>query len=620
MKTKTRNLFRRIVRAVAPPPKLTISEWADQFRRLSSETAAEPGQWRTDRAPYQREPMDSITDPRIEKVVLMWSSQVGKSEIINNTIGYFIDIDPGPLLMIQPTIDIAQDYSKRRISPMIKDTEVLSQKVADSKTRDLNNTILMKVFPGGFLAMAGANSPAGLASRPIRILLCDEVDRYPDSAGSEGDPISLGEKRTVTFWNRKKLFVSTPTIKGASRIEQEYEMGTQEKWSIECPSCGAYHPIVLRDIRFDHEVHETGGRKIYQVYDIWWRCPSCFQDFDEYTMKRQPAKWIAENPVALENRVRSFWLNAFVSPWYSWKQIIQEFLESKNDPEKLKVFMNTVLGESWEDRGEQMEEDVLLKRREDYGPTELPDGVLLLTAGVDTQDDRLEYEIVGWGHGHESWGIEYGVIIGKPDDSKTWQQLDDVLDKVYRFEDGKGLKVACSCIDSGGHFTTEVYKYSKRNEHRRMIAIKGQGGPGIPLIHKISRNNKENAIVVILGVDDGKSSIYSAVKVKEPGPKYCHFPIGDSRGYDRFYFQGLLSEKLVPRKKNGVTRYSWEKISSSARNEALDTRNYATAAREMLKPNYDALERRLKGTAALPAVPSKKLTAAKGLVKKSDVW
>lgn len=607
------------MKSVAPPPKLTVSEWADRYRRLSRENAAEPGQWRTARAPYQREIMDCLSDPRIEKVVVMSSSQVGKSEIINNAIGYYIDVDPSPILLVQPTVDIAEDYSKRRIAPMIRDTKVLAEKVSDAKSRDINNTILMKVFPGGFLAIGGANSPAGLASRPIRILLCDEVDRYPDSAGSEGDPIALAEKRTRTFWNRKKLFVSTPTIKGASRIELEYEKGTQEKWSVQCPGCGKYHALVLQDMQFDYETIDSGNGKTYEVHEVYWRCPSCSGEFDEYTMKRQPAKWVAHNPKAINNRVRSFWMNAFVSPWAPWKEIIKEFLEAKDDPEQFKVFVNTVLGESWEDRGEQMKEDEFLERLEEY-PADLPDGVLLLTAGVDTQDDRLVYEIVGWGHGHESWGIEYGVIIGKPDDPQTMQQLDDVLNRVYRFADGKGLKVACTCIDSGGHFTSDIYKYAKRNEHRRIIAVKGQGGPGIPLIHRMSRKNKEKALVVILGVDDGKSRIYSSLRVKAPGPKYCHFPKG--RGYDRNYFQGLLSEKLVARKKNGVTRLVWEKISSSARNEALDARNYALAAMELLKPNYDALERRLKGEADVnqPTVTKSKTPATKRLVKKSKIW
>lgn len=484
--------------AVAPPPKLTISQWADKYRKLSSENSAEPGQWRTDRAPYQREIMDCVTDPRIEKVAVMSSSQVGKSEIINNIIGYYIDIDPGPILLVQPTIDIAQDYSKRRIALMIADTEVLAHKVADSRTRDLNNTILMKVFPGGFLAMGGANSPAGLASRPIRVLLCDEVDRYRDSAGSEGDPISLAEKRTATFWNRKKVFVSTPTIKGASRIEQEYEQGTQEKWCVECPGCGKYHFIQLRDIQFKYEKIRVNNKTTYSVSEVKWRCPSCLEEYDEYTMKKQPAKWVADNPRAIENGIRSFRLNSFVSPWYSWKAIIREFLESKDDPERFKVFVNTVLGEPWEERGEIDDETILLDRREEY-EAELPDGVLILTMGVDTQDDRLEYEVVGWGKDEESWGIEKGIIWGKPDEKDTWQMLDDKLNKVWRFADGTGLVVACTCVDSGGHYTEEVYQYCGERLQKRVFPIKGQGGSGITLIYKVSRNNKYKLPLIILG-------------------------------------------------------------------------------------------------------------------------
>lgn len=605
---------------MAPPPKLTISEWADRYRKLSRETSAEPGQWKTDRAPYQREIMDSLNDPRIEKVVVMSSSQVGKSEIINNTIGYFIDIDPCPMLLIQPTVENAEDYSKRRIAPMIRDTEVLREKVSDAKSRDSNNTILMKSFSGGFLAIGGANSPAGLASRPIRILLCDEVDRYPDSAGKEGDPIALAEKRTITFWNRKKLFVSTPTIKGSSRIEYEYEKGTREKWHVQCPGCGKYHVIVLNDIEFDYETEQKGKRKTYKVNEVFWKCPTCLKKFDEITMKRQPAKWIAENPDATKNGVRSFWLNAFVATWNTWDKIVQEFLDSKDDPEKFKVFCNTILGESWEDRGEQMKAEELLARREEY-KAELPDGVLLLTCGVDVQDNRLEYEIVGWGHGDESWGIKYGVILGAPDDPETLQQLDDMLNKVYRFSDGKGLKIACTCIDSGGHFTSEIYRYTKKNEYRRVFAIKGQGGPGIPLIYKISRTKKEKALLVHVGVDEGKSKIYTSLKFKNPGHKYCHFPNDENRGYTHLYFEGLLSEKLVTKKVKGNIRSVWEKISSSTRNEALDARNYALAAKEILNPNYEALEKRLRGNdeATVKLVQSKS-AIKKRYVKRANIW
>jgi len=593
LKRKTTKLYSRIFKAAAPPPKLTISEWADRYRKLSSENAAEPGQWRTDRAPYQREIMDCITNPKIEKVIVMSSSQVGKSEIINNTLGYFIDIDPGPLLMIQPTIEVAQDYSKRRITPMINDTEALAARVADSKTRDLNNTILMKVFPGGFLAMGGANSPAGLASRPIRILLADEVDRYPDSAGGEGDPIALAEKRTTTFWNRKKIFVSTPTIRGVSRIEQEYELGTQEKWCILCTKCGEYHFITLRDIQFDYEKHEKNRKIIYTVNDVKWRCPSCLAEYDEYAAKKLPAIWIAENQMAIENGIRSFRMNSFVSPWYSWKRIIQEFLESKKDPERFKVFVNTVLGETWEERGEIDDESILLDRREEY-KADLPDGVLIITMAVDTQNDRLEYEVIGWGHGEESWGIEKGIIWGKPDDKKTWLMLDDKLSRVWNFSDSTGLVIACTCIDSGGHFTEDVYKYCGERLQKRVFPIKGQGGSGIPLVHKISRNNKYKLPLIMLGVDSGKTSTMQRLKIKKPGPKYCHFPLQEERGYDQIYFKGLISEKQVIRKEKGRTVTAWENIAKDKRNEPLDLRVYALAALQLLKPNFEALEKRLK--------------------------
>ena len=582
-----------MLKSVAPPPKLAVSQWADRYRKLSSENAAEPGKWRTDRAPYQREIMDCVTDVGIEKVVVKSSSQVGKSEIINNIIGYLIDIDPGPLLMIQPTIEIAQDYSKRRITPMINDTDVLAAKVADSKTRDLNNTILMKVFPGGFLAMGGANSPAGLASRPIRVLLCDEVDRYPDSAGGEGDPISLGEKRTITFWNRKKIFVSTPTDKDSSRIDAEYELGTQEKWCVECPGCGRHHFIVLRDIQFKYEKREQNKKIIYLVREVKWHCPSCLNEYDEHKIKKQPADWFADNPDALENGVRSFWLNSFVSPWYSWKRIVQEFLESKNDPEKLKVFVNTVLGETWEERGEIEDETILLDRRENYGG-ELPDGVLLLTMAVDTQDDRLEYEVVGWGHGEESWGIEKGVVWGKPDDKGTWFEFDDKLSRTWRFAGGSGLIIACTCVDSGGHFTDEVYRYCGERLQKRVFPIKGQGGSGVPLVHKISRNNKYKLPLILLGVDSGKTTTMQRLKLKQPGPKYCHFPAQEDRGYDQVYFKGLISEKQVVRKERGQVVTSWVNIAKDKRNEPLDLRVYNLAALRLLKPNFDALEKRIK--------------------------
>lgn len=570
----------------APPPVLTVSQWADANRVLSSESSAEPGRWHTDRAPYQREIMDAVTEPGIEKIVVESSSQVGKSELILNIIGYFIDLDPCPMLMINPTESMAEDFSKRRVSGLVRDTKALATKVADSKSRDGNNTILMKSYPGGFLAMGGANSPAGLASRPIRILLCDEVDRYPDSAGTEGDPIQLAEKRTVTFWNRKKIYVSTPGIKGVSRIDFEYMAGTQEEWRIQCPHCGEHVYLNLYGMIYRYEQDTRGN---YTVSDIVFRCPRCLEEADELTWKGQPAKWIAQNPKA--EGVRSFRLNAFVSPWYTWDKIIAEYLRGKDDPELLKVFTNTVLGETYEIRGEIENEEYLVKRREQYA-ADLPDGVLFLTAAVDVQDRWMEYEIVGWGRGDESWGIRYGMVMGAPDQSHTWQTIEDVLRTTYKFADGVGLTVACACIDSGGHYTTKVYEFCKRHEARRWFAIKGQGGAGIPLIHKITRTKRENAALIILGVDEGKTAVIGALKVQTPGPGYCHFPLNEE--YDVAYFHGLIAERLVPRKYKGKVTLNWEKTSTEARNEPFDLRNYARAALKLINPVFKQLEKRLQ--------------------------
>ena len=575
-----------------PPPRLTVSQWADSKRVLSKEGSAEPGRWHTDRAPYQREIMDAVTQSDVEKVVVMSSSQVGKSEILNNIIGYFIDLDPCPMLLIEPTDMMAEDYSKRRIAPLIRDTPSLADKVADSRAKDTNNTILMKSFPGGSLGMVGANSPSGLASRPIRILLCDEVDRYPPSAGTEGDPVKLAEKRTITFWNRKEVFVSSPGIKGASRIEDEFLLGTQEQWRLQCPDCGEYVFPNLFDMIYESGKDDKGN---YSVHDIFFRCPNCKKDFDERTWKAQPGNWVAVNPNA--KGTRSFHMNAFVSPWYSWEKIIEEYLTTKDDPEQFIVFTNTVLGETFEVKGEIENDEFLLDRCEDYGSADLPDGVLFLTAAVDVQDSWLEYEIVGWGKEEENWGIKHGQIPGSPTKPEVWEHLSKILCATYYFADGIGLKISCTFVDSG-YCTSEVYDYCKANRSRNVFAIKGQGGNGYPLIYKIAKTKEKHNILIILGVDDGKASVMDSLKVKHPGPFFCHFP--KRADYDAPYFKGLISERRVVRKRNGITSLCWEKVSPSARNEPFDIRNYAHAAFKLASPHLNDFELYLKRTRGEP--------------------
>lgn len=600
MKT-ARELWQYISKnGLKPLPKTSVSNWADNHRMLSSGISAEPGKWKTSRAPYQKDIMNAFTEPGIHRVVVKSSSQIGKSDMMNNVIGRFAHLDPCAIMMIQPTIDMAQDYSKTRIAPMIRDTKVLNNLFYDVKSRDANNTILSKVFPGGRLIMCGANSPAGLASRPIRILLADEVDRFPDSAGTEGDPVDLAAKRMTTFWNSCMGLFSTPTNEGSSRIDEEYLAGTQEEWQHKCPNCGEYHLLRHIDMTVDYKESKTpSGKKTVIVNDVKWRCPHCGFSFSEKEMKQTPQKYISRNADALKNGIRSFFVNGFTSPWMTWTRIMREWLEAKGDPEREKVIMNTVFGESYKQKGAFEDEQIFLRRRESYR-AELPNGVLLLTAAIDTQDNRLEYEVVGWGKEEECWGIRKGIVLGAPNQDRTWKEIDNILDKTYHFADGKGLKVVRTFIDSGGHYTSDVYNYCQKNFHKQRFAIKGRGGPGIPLIYKIAKANNAKAPLILLGVDDGKQQIMDRLSIDSPGPLYFHFPQDEgikelsNRGYDDLYFKGIISEHKKVYKRNGVLREVWE-TTKNVRNEPLDLRNYNLACMKSLKPDWGKLEMLVNG-------------------------
>lgn len=564
---------RRIVGMVAPPPELTTSEWADAERRLSSEASAEPGRWRTDRAPYQRGILDAINDHGTKGVVVMSSAQVGKTEFLLNMIGYHVDYDPAPILLLQPTVEMAQAFSKDRLAPMVRDTPALRQKVSDSKSRESGNTILHKTFPGGHITMAGANSPSSLASRPIRILLADEVDRYPVSAGSEGDPFNLAKKRTTTFWNSKVVAVSTPTVKGASRIEALYEDSTQEQYCLPCPSCGEYQPLRWRNIIFESVSHA---------------CEECGSEHKQDEWQKGRGEWIAQ---AEHSNMRGFHLNELVSPWRRWEDIIADFIQAKKSPETLKTFVNTSLGETWEEEGETVDGEGLLARREQYAAP-VPEKTLVLTAGVDVQDDRLEVEVVGWGEAEESWNIDLRIIRGDPGRQQVWDDLDAVLNSTYDHESGHKLHIASTCIDSGGHFTQQVYDFCKTRQHRRVFAIKGVGGAGRPIVSapskKQSGRNKRKVDLFTVGVDDAKGLVYSRLRICDEGAGYCHFPLER----DEEYFAQLTAEKIVTKFVRGFPRKEW--VKTRARNEALDMRVYALAALRILNPVWQSLKTKLQ--------------------------
>jgi phage terminase large subunit GpA-like protein len=540
-----------------------------------------------------REIMDSISDPRIKRVVFMKSAQVAGTEFILNVIGFHIHYDPSPILVIQPNVKpMAEDFSKDRLAPMLRDTPVLRERIADAKSRDSGNTILHKLFPGGHLTIVGANAPSGLASRPIRIILADEVDRYPASAGTEGDPLSLAHKRTTTFWNRKEIYVSTPGDKETSRIEPAYMEGTREEWNYACPGCGEFQPLKWGQIRFEDVTHEC----------LW-----CKDRFDEFAWKSVARKWISLNES--DGETRSFHINELSSPFKRWSEIIKEFHEAKRaGKDSLKVWVNTSLGETWEEQGDTLDAELFAKRRETYD-CELPDGVLVITAGVDVQDDRLEVEVVGWGVGKESWGIQYKAFQGDPavlssgDAARPscWEQLDMFLQRSFDYADGSQLQTACVCIDSGGHFTTEVYEFCVKREHRRIFAIKGVGGDGIPLLGRPSRSNRKKCALFPVGANTAKETLFSRLKTEYEGPNYCHFPREAERGYNEGYFKGLAAEKRVIRYYKGRPRVEWSQRSGS-RNEPIDMRNYATAALEILNPNMDALSQIPRSASKKPII------------------
>lgn len=617
----------KILSGMKPPEDLTVSQWADKNRRLTSESSAEVGKWRTSRTPYMFDILDSFTDPLIEHIVVVAASQVGKSETINNMVGYCIDQDPGPILLIQPTIDDVKRYSEMRIAPMIRETRCLKRKVADPKSRDAANTKRQKSFPGGVLVMTGSNVAHDLSSMPIRYVFGDERDRWATSAGSEGDPWELAVARTRTFYNKKMVEVSTPTVKGASAIENSYNLGTMERWKTQCPHCGEYVEITFDNIRFEYEAAEKGDKKIFHISEIFYMCPECGGISDEHTMKSQPAKWVATVPEARKHhKTRSFWLTAWVSPWATWESIILQFLQAGTDSAKLQVVYNTQFGELWEERGNMASEDDVMARREVY-EAEVPDGVLLLTCGVDTQDDRLEYEVVGHRRFGETWGIKKGVILGRPDTEEVWERLDEVLSHKYKFKSGVSLQISLTFIDEGGHFTQEVRQHCLARQYDHVFAIKGANRPDIPYTappkkQKIVVNGKVIGQVWVyeIGVNAGKQKIVDNLRVQSPGANYCHFPLRDD--YGKQFFKQLMSEHLayVPKLKHP---WQWQKIPGHERNEAFDIRNYNLAACEILSPDWDAIEQKLR--TAKPgeenaSIPMKEKKAKPRKRKKSEFY
>ncbi len=580
--------FRRTCR---PHSRLTGSQWADQNRVVPAGTSPEPGPWRTSRTPYLREIVDVATDRQTEAVVFCASSQVGKSECLLNILGYYADQDPAPQLMLQPTVEMAEAFSKERIDPMFRASPGLVGKLEEGldgrgTSRKSSTTIRMKHYAGGYLALVGANSPAGLASRPIRVLLCDEVDRY--GVTKEGDPLKLAIQRTQNFHNRKIVIVSTPTIKGSSKIEEWYEKSDKRQFFVKCPHCGEEHVLTWSQVRWDKDEDGNALPETARMY-----CPHCGavtrRQYKPDLGMLEGGVWRATEPGA---KIRGYHINALYSPWVNLCDLVDEFVSAtkRQDQHGLQEFINLKLGETWEEISPEADAWEHLHKRREYYPSDdvLPDGVLLLTAGVDVQHDRLECSVYGWGVGRECWGIQHRVLYGKPDDPETWQQLDVLLQTQYALSNGVRLSVTCALVDSGdGAYTQNVYQYTKARERLRVFSIKGRGGIGVPFISTPSRSNAMGATLFTLGVDSGKSLVMGRLATEDEGAGFVHYPMQAERGFNESFFKQLTAEVFQQKFEKGVVKSSWVKIRE--RNEALDCAVYATAAMEILSPNWEYL-------------------------------
>ena len=572
--------------AVKPIERVGVTEWSEKYGRLPSDSA-EPGRYRVDRTPYMRQVMNAFTEPDIKRIVVKSAAQIGKSSVLLNIVGHTAHLNPANILIIQPTLSEAEDFSKARLAKFIRDCKVLTPLFYEKeRTRDANNTILSKFFKGGRIILVGANSSSGLASRPIKILLCDEVDRYPASAsGNEGDPIALAEKRLSTFFDSKLAMFSTPTVEGQSRIDLEYLLGTQEEWRHECPNCHEFHSLNVDDMISDYdEQKDLAGNRIVLVKSVAWRCPDCGLEFSEVEMKNAAQKYFALNESARANGIRSFWVNGFSSPWLSWKDIMREWLEAQGNPQLEAVVMNTRFGLSYRYEKKVADEMELLGRLESYG-SELPAQVQLLTCGVDVQANRLHYLIMGHAP-QELYGIQYGVIFGKPTDAKTWRKLDEVINRGYRKSGnirGTGaetLTIARCFIDSG--FATDmVYDYCRGKN--RTFPVKGIGTIGASFLHQFSPQKDKGVMLVVLGVNDGKAQVFSRLDK-------IHFGRDDAmeRGFDMTFFKEMTSEHAVLKKSGGRLIEIYEKIGRGSRNEALDCLVYALAAAKSLTGDDEA--------------------------------
>jgi len=570
-------IYRQAAAAGArPAPLLTVSEWAERHRVLSTRSSAEPGHWRNERTPYLCQVMDCLSPSSpFESVVLMKGSQLGGTECGNNWTGFVMHYSPGPMLTIQPTLDLAKRYSKQRIDTLIEESDVLRGLVRSPRSRDSGNSRLLKEFPGGMLAITGANSAAGLRSMAARFIFGDEVDQYPGDVGGEGDPISLARARSRTFSRRKEFWTSSPKIAGLSRIQNLYDESDQRKYWLPCPECGNFQTLEWIQIEWPKD------RPREAVY-VCVFCKARLQNHRKaWMLPRGEWRPGAEG----DGKTAGFLISSLYSPWFTWGEAAAMFVKAQKDPARLQVFVNTVLAETWQQTGEAPEWQRLRDRAEDFPLGKVPAGAYFLTAGADVQADRIEVQVTGWGPGRESWMVDYLVLEGSTERPEVWDKLTEVLNRQYVNAAGASFGIARLAVDSG-YATAEVYGWARRQGPGRVIVIKGQASGAVPLglpfaaeVGAAGKRIKRGVRVWPIATGLLKSELYGWLKLDRPSPEsgepfppgFVHLPKMPEE-----FFKQLTAEQLITRVVKGYRKPEW--MQTRPRNEALDTRVYARAA------------------------------------------
>ena len=580
--TKQRDMLeRRFDSIFKPAPSLSGSEWADKFFYLSEESAAMHGKWKT--RPWQKDIIDAMTDQRSNIVAIKKPTRVGFTKALTIAHAFFIHQQPAVQLHYQPTTDEARGYAEDELEPMIRDNIVIKELVETPNTRGRvkKEKTVKKIYPGGYIEVLGSESDRNLNRRTARIAVGDEIDTWKKEAGKAGDTITTMLRRTSDFWNRKNIIGGKPIgasynpdveyddLDGVSMVDYWFKRGTQEYRHLPCPHCGFYQKFEWEDMSWDREYGADGSVKKHYPETAHFVCKKCggaIFDKDKREMDKR-GKWVAENQDAEKEKIRSFYLWAMLSysPNVTWPDIVREFLQAKRSKLKLKAFYGEVLAKTWEDEYVSADATSIMQNREEY-QSQVPDGVLILTVGADTQDDRIECEVVGWGANEESWSIEYRIFHGDTSKPEVWDQFDEFLYKSYTHANGGLMRAFCGCVDTQGHSTKQAYEFCRNRFGRKIFAIKGHTKIDAPIAPRTaSRKNKGKIPLFLVGVNQAKDVIHSHIMTERPGAGYCHFPIG----YDTEYFKQLTAEK---RDKTG----RW--IKKRDRNEALDVRVYAYAS------------------------------------------